>query len=256
MTRTRMRTRTRSTTATRQTSAFAFSLAAATATAILLLLPAARGFVPSPPLRRLSPLAPAAPGTGQRGIAGVDIAAGGLSGVFVDDDDDGTESTTVAAGTAAASRKRRALLSSLSVAAAAFAGRRPPAAAATDVPSPASEIASAGDGAGAGAKFVRSGDGFAYSVVPPPGFASGKKPLKTHLDEANFSGEVRGYKFGVTVDPVRIDSLRDFGTPEEVAARVVTAEVNRDGIFKVTLARDPVEDGTTGAYVVDYVSDG
>lgn len=34
--------------------------------------------------------------------------------------------------------------------------------------------------------------------------------------------------------------LIQFGTPEEIAARVVTAEVNRDGIFEVKLLTDPI----------------
>lgn len=105
--------------------------------------------------------------------------------------------------------------------------------------------------------YTRRGKDFSYDFVPPAGFDAGNKPLKTHLDEINFSKEgVRGYQYGITVDPVRIDSLRQFGTPEEVAARVVTAEVNRDGIFEVTLAKDPAEDAALGSYLFEYVSDG
>uniref|UniRef100_A0A7S1Z306 PsbP C-terminal domain-containing protein n=1 Tax=Ditylum brightwellii TaxID=49249 RepID=A0A7S1Z306_9STRA len=107
-------------------------------------------------------------------------------------------------------------------------------------------------------KFIRQGKGYAYEFLPPAGFKEGNKPLKTHLDEVNFAkeGAPRGYQYGVTVDPVRIDSLRQFGTPEEVAARVVTAEVNRDGIFQVTLVKDPVENPNNGCYEIDYLSDG
>ncbi|KAK1743672.1 hypothetical protein QTG54_005269 [Skeletonema marinoi] len=97
---------------------------------------------------------------------------------------------------------------------------------------------------------------FSYTITPPPSFAPGNKPLKTHLDEINFSiPDVRGYTLGVTVDPVRIASIKDFGTPEEIAAKVVTAEVNRDGVFQVTLAKDPVED-SAGCYDIEYISDG
>ena len=49
-----------------------------------------------------------------------------------------------------------------------------------------------------------------------------------------------------------------FGTPEEVAAKVVTAEVNRDGVFEVTLVNDPVaveEDGVL-SYILNYLSVG
>ncbi|KAL7538457.1 hypothetical protein ACHAWF_006096 [Thalassiosira exigua] len=97
---------------------------------------------------------------------------------------------------------------------------------------------------------------FGYTITPPPGFAQGNKPLKTHLDEINFSPPDRGYTLGITVDPVRIKRISEFGTPEEVAARVVTAEVNRDGVFKVTLAKDPREGAGGECYDVEYVSDG
>ena len=100
---------------------------------------------------------------------------------------------------------------------------------------------------------------FGYSITPPPTFVPSNKPLRTHLDEINFSpppSDARGYTIGVTIDPVRINSMREFGSPGEVAARVVTAEVNRDGVFEVTLAKDPKEDDTTGGYDIEYVTDG
>ncbi len=103
---------------------------------------------------------------------------------------------------------------------------------------------------------------FGYVIAPPPTFVPSNKPLKTHLDEINFSpppsssGATRGYTIGVTVDPVRIGGIREFGSPGEVAARVVTAEVGRDGVFEVTLAKDPREDPTNGGYDIEYVSDG
>jgi len=98
---------------------------------------------------------------------------------------------------------------------------------------------------------------FSYTVTPPPSFVPSNKPLKTHLDEINFSPpDIRGYSLGITVDPVRISKMQEFGTPEEVAARVVTAEVNRDGVFKVTLAKDPTEDASAGCYDIEYISDG
>ena len=98
---------------------------------------------------------------------------------------------------------------------------------------------------------------FSYTITPPPGFGQGNKPLKTHLDEINFSPEgIRGYTCGITVDPVRISKIQEFGTPEEVAARVVTAEINRDGIFDVKLAKDATEDKEAGCYDIEYTSAG
>lgn len=105
--------------------------------------------------------------------------------------------------------------------------------------------------------FTRAGKDYGYSFLPPPEFKPSNKPLKTHLDEINFSVEgVRGYQYGVTVDPVRIDSLKQFGTPEQVAARVVGTEIKRDGVTDVTLYGDAFEDPENGMYAINYISAG
>ena len=104
--------------------------------------------------------------------------------------------------------------------------------------------------------FTRQTKDVAYSFTPPPSFEQTKKPLPTHLDEVNFkSTSMRGYEFGITVDPVRINTLTDFGTPEQVAAKVVMAEVNRDGVTDVTLVGDPVA-LNENVYMLDYISTG
>ena len=105
--------------------------------------------------------------------------------------------------------------------------------------------------------FTRETDQFAYHFQPPDNFDAGNKPLRTHLDEINFKSEsVAGYQYGITVDPVRIDSLRQFGTPQEVAAKVVLAEVNRDGVFDVTLMADPEAGPNDSFYQLNYQSKG
>lgn len=105
--------------------------------------------------------------------------------------------------------------------------------------------------------FARQTDQFSYEFYPPPHFGAGNKPLKTHLDEINFKSEdVGGYQFGITVDPVRIESLRQFGTPEEIAAKVVLAEVNRDGVFDVILMENPVAGPNDSFYQLNYQSKG
>ena len=76
------------------------------------------------------------------------------------------------------------------------------------------------------------------------------------MDEVNFvSSSIPSFQFGITVDPVRINSLKQFGTPGEIAARVVTAEVNRDGVFDVTLLKDPIETAD-GGLQLEYLSSG
>jgi hypothetical protein len=112
--------------------------------------------------------------------------------------------------------------------------------------------------------FTQSGKGgggpFGYQLTIPPNFVQGGKPVKTHLNEANFNSAVtKGYQLGITVDPVKINSLVEFGTPSEVAARVITAELKRDGILDITMGDDPsdVRDGSNIVYyLVDYISDG
>ncbi|KAL3826445.1 hypothetical protein ACHAXA_011254 [Cyclostephanos tholiformis] len=109
----------------------------------------------------------------------------------------------------------------------------------------------------------RSPDGkfnYGYTVTPPTNFVASNKPLRTHLDEVNFvdpNGR-RGYTIGITIDPVRIDNIRQFGTPSVVAARVVNAELNRDGVYVVTLVRDPNEYVVDGdaCYDIEYISEG
>ena len=108
--------------------------------------------------------------------------------------------------------------------------------------------------------FVRSDNNsrFAYQFQPPNGAIQTGKPLKTHLDEVNFKVPETSIQFGITVDPVRINSLREFGTPEEVAAKVVLAEVNRDGVTDVTLVLDPQQFTSQGVlyYELNYLSVG
>lgn len=51
-----------------------------------------------------------------------------------------------------------------------------------------------------------------YEITIPPSMKESAKPVKTHLDEVNFLSEsVKGYQYGVTVDPVRITSLKEVG---------------------------------------------
>ncbi|GKY93635.1 hypothetical protein MPSEU_000330900 [Mayamaea pseudoterrestris] len=106
--------------------------------------------------------------------------------------------------------------------------------------------------------FTRQTDKFGYTFQPPSALAEGNKPLKTHLDEVNFFGP-NGFQVGITIDPVRINSLAEFGSPSEVAAKVVLAEVNRDGVFDVKLMQDPVtktQQRSIEYIQLDYLSTG
>lgn len=103
----------------------------------------------------------------------------------------------------------------------------------------------------------KQGNKFGYTLSVSPSLEPSNKPLQTHLDEVNLlCPEIRGYQYGVTVDMIRIKNLRDFGTPMEVGAKIVMAELRRDGVLDVTMASDPSEDVGTGAYDVEYITDG
>jgi PsbP len=109
----------------------------------------------------------------------------------------------------------------------------------------------------------RSTKDFAYEFAIPTSsnsFQLSNKPVKTHLEEINVTNDqYKGYQYGITVDPVRISSMSEFGTPEQVAAKVVLAEVNRDGVFDVTLMKDPVQvagNDEASALILNYRSSG
>lgn len=49
-----------------------------------------------------------------------------------------------------------------------------------------------------------------YDITIPSTMKEGSKPVKTHLDEVNFvSEDIKRYQYGITVDPVRIASLKE-----------------------------------------------
>jgi len=103
----------------------------------------------------------------------------------------------------------------------------------------------------------KQGNKFGYTLNVDPTLEPSNKPLQTHLDEVNLlCPAIRGFQFGVTVDMIRLKNLREFGTPEEVGAKIVMAELKRDGVLDVTMSSDPSEDVGTGAYDVEYTADG
>ena len=58
--------------------------------------------------------------------------------------------------------------------------------------------------------FDRDTDKFSYSIDIPSTMKQSAKPVKTHQDEVNFGSEsIPRYQYGVTVDPVRINSLKE-----------------------------------------------
>lgn len=93
---------------------------------------------------------------------------------------------------------------------------------------------------------------FLYSLSYPSGWNPTQKPVKTHLSEALLNSPRKGVSLGVTVDPVKIDSLEAFGTPEEVADRVLTVEEGRDGVLDVQLRSLAADAGKPSYYTIEY----
>eukprot|EP00967_Tisochrysis_lutea_P044460 scaffold53953_cov39-Tisochrysis_lutea.AAC.1 len=91
---------------------------------------------------------------------------------------------------------RRALLGALAAAAASCGGR---AWASSEAPLSALSDASLG-----------------YALVYPEGWAPSPKPVKTHLSESLLKGPAHKAQLGLTVDPVKIDSLEQFGSLQQV----------------------------------------
>lgn len=57
---------------------------------------------------------------------------------------------------------------------------------------------------------VLSDKELSYQIAIPSSMKESSKPIKTHLDEVNFMSEsTRGYQYGITVDPVRITSIKE-----------------------------------------------
>ena len=125
---------------------------------------------------------------------------------------------------------------------------------------------------------------FAYRLTYPDDWSEAGKPVKTHLHEVLLSapsGPAK-MKLGVTVDPVKIDSLEAFGNLEQVClhrrasqarpsqiltafacsqvtSRVLGVEEGRDGVKSVKLranaaeAADPAA-GKPSYYTIEYAT--
>ena len=58
---------------------------------------------------------------------------------------------------------------------------------------------------------------FGYTLSYPDDWVPAPKPVKTHLSESLLQSPIRGVSLGVTVDPVKINSLTQFGTAEQAS---------------------------------------
>eukprot|EP00316_Scyphosphaera_apsteinii_P013453 CAMPEP_0119331996 /NCGR_PEP_ID=MMETSP1333-20130426/81816_1 /TAXON_ID=418940 /ORGANISM="Scyphosphaera apsteinii, Strain RCC1455" /LENGTH=211 /DNA_ID=CAMNT_0007341727 /DNA_START=73 /DNA_END=708 /DNA_ORIENTATION=- len=95
-------------------------------------------------------------------------------------------------------------------------------------------------------------DQFSYQLNYPADWKATSKPVRTHLSEALFQSPMKGVSLGITIDPVKIASLEQFGTAEQVAQRVLAVEENRDGVFSVELRGVTAQSGQPSYYTIEY----
>lgn len=80
-----------------------------------------------------------------------------------------------------------------------------------------------------------------WRFTPGPDFALSPPLVRTHADEVTYkyagprASDWKYFKAGLTVDPVRLESLTAFDTPEGVGKRIVQAEMAKGGIIEVNL---------------------
>mmetsp|Transcript_10829 Transcript_10829/g.45100 ORF Transcript_10829/g.45100 Transcript_10829/m.45100 type:complete len:144 (-) Transcript_10829:2469-2900(-) len=71
-----------------------------------------------------------------------------------------------------------------------------------------------------------------YSFKYPPEWTATKKQIKTHVSEVLVVKDGTSAQVGLVVDPVKINSLKEFGSPEQVADKVLGVEKKKDGTLR------------------------
>mmetsp|Transcript_29590 Transcript_29590/g.38255 ORF Transcript_29590/g.38255 Transcript_29590/m.38255 type:complete len:242 (+) Transcript_29590:71-796(+) len=106
----------------------------------------------------------------------------------------------------------------------------------------------------AAASSLFTSDDKTFQFQVPEGFENKPKLVKTHLKEETFkSYQTKGFNIGVAVDPVKLESVDKFGTPEEVAQKVLKVEAGKEGYMdsKLFSASSTSENGLI-YYLLDY----
>lgn len=97
----------------------------------------------------------------------------------------------------------------------------------------------------------------------PKDYELSPKPLKTHQVEVLLKAKaIKGSNVGVTVDPVKIQSIEEFTTAAGLAEKVLNTERAKEGVFEATLISASetsvpiIADGSTRlAYDIEYKID-
>jgi len=106
---------------------------------------------------------------------------------------------------------------------------------------------------------ANTGISFAYPEEET-GLVLSPKLVQTHATELFFKSEtVKGLSLGITVDPVKIASIREFADPPGLADKVVKVEKSKEGVFDASVlaaqeSAKPVADAVP-AYEIEYKID-
>eukprot|EP00468_Gymnochlora_sp_CCMP2014_P009780 CAMPEP_0167763346 /NCGR_PEP_ID=MMETSP0110_2-20121227/13310_1 /TAXON_ID=629695 /ORGANISM="Gymnochlora sp., Strain CCMP2014" /LENGTH=155 /DNA_ID=CAMNT_0007650397 /DNA_START=272 /DNA_END=739 /DNA_ORIENTATION=- len=95
-----------------------------------------------------------------------------------------------------------------------------------------------------------------YSFSYPSEFKRSPKLVQTHKEEVFFRSTTRKkYNLGLTVDPVTISSLDEFGPVEDIANSVIKLEKDKEGVLATEMKEAIAKEiGGRKAYFIDYVS--
>lgn len=102
--------------------------------------------------------------------------------------------------------------------------------------------------------------GITFSYNEDLGLEVSPKLVQTHSAEVFLkSSKIKGLSVGVTVDPVKISSVKEFATPQGLAERVVSVEKSKEGVFEANVisaseSPTPVTQAVP-AYVIEYSVD-
>jgi len=110
-------------------------------------------------------------------------------------------------------------------------------------------------------KVYRGPLSLGFELRYPSTWEPTKKLIKTHSYELNLTGPSSNF-VGLVVDPVKIQSVEEFGTIQEVAERVLGLERKKDGVTSAELVSTEVrvQNNASGNpelsyYVLDYKVD-
>lgn len=94
--------------------------------------------------------------------------------------------------------------------------------------------------------------GFTFSY--PTTWTVKKKPIKTHLSEVIVTSDKdSSTSAGLVVDAVKINTIDQFGSPDEVGNKVVNMEQKKDSVLEATLNRaSATEKEGLKYYIIDY----